>query len=434
MIKKLPADIHHKPKEQKMTDMQAYETDFNNYLLKYKYSPKRIHLYIKDFRNIMYNKTGVTEKDIDSYVQNRSHVRKRISIVRKYLKTKNLYYNKDAFYNKPQGLTIDKAVKEYIFEHKRKNMSNRTLKSIYHSFKLFENFLKQNRITVINNVTKKILNDFKLYLYSYKKKNNKSLEVSTQALILVKVQRLFLFLLREGYITYNPALFLRLPRLNKKISRKVFGINEIERFFENTNTNTLTGERNRTVFEVFYSCGLRISELINLEAKNINLEDETVLIKNGKGGTDRVSVLTKTAARYLKKYINEVREKIFSGKTELLFVTSKGKKLDEKYLHSRVDAICRKAEIKKQIDIHSFRRSLATHLLEKGADVRYVQRILGHKSINSTKKYIKITTKDLCKAIEKYHPRGKEEKKVRFICREGKYDVYRRNVLKETKN
>ena len=357
--------------------------DFSEYLNKNRYSAKRIPIYLKDMKNIYADKTEITESDIKNYNQEREHVKKRTDIVVKYLKTKNLYA-KNLLNIACVSLSIESSIEKYITDMQRKNFKYGSIKGAKYSLGLLKNFLSQYNITEINAVDKKLLSDFKLYLYSYKKSCGSNLNISTQAAVLISIKKYFGYLVRDNILLHNPSLSIKLPRMNKRISQKIFTKTEINEFLNVIDSASLFGFRDRTLFELLYAIGVRRKEIISIKLKHVNFENETIMIREGKGEIDRYCVLTQTAKEYLRVYMENVRHKILKKEEEkgYLFTTANGNPLDEKYIRKRIRRYLELADIKKQMEIHSFRRSLATHLLDRGADIRYVQRILGHKSIN----------------------------------------------------
>ena len=177
---------------------------------------------------------------------------------------------------------------------------------------------------------------------------------------------------------------------------------------------------NKTIFELLYSTGIRVNELVNLKLEDLRLNDNMINIINAKGRKDRVCVLTNVSKIYIKLFITKVRNNYIKdnkhNETQYVFTRTSGKKLSSSDIETKIKRYISIAGIKKHISCHAFRRSLATHLLEQNVSVRYIQNILGHKNINTTLTYLKVSTNKLREILLTYHPREKY-----FLNKEVKY-------------
>ena len=231
---------------------------------------------------------------------------------------------------------------------------------------------------------------------------------SSQARILSGIKAFFKFLVLEETIEESPAELIEAPRLNRKIP-DILSINEIDRMKLAIDLSTDLGHRNKAIIETLYSCGLRVSELINLTISNLYLQDGFIKVK-GKGNKERLVPISEHAINDITIYLDEIRPS-FPVKEEaedVLFLNRRGRKLTRVMIFTIVKELARAAEIKKEISPHTFRHSFATHLVESGADLRAVQDMLGHASITTTEIYTHIEQKHLRETILKYHPRSME--------------------------
>jgi len=214
------------------------------------------------------------------------------------------------------------------------------------------------------------------------------------------------FLVREKYRDDNPAALLEVPKHSVPLP-EVMSIEEIEAFFEAIPLDTLYGVRDRTLFELIYSCGLRISEAAELKIGSIHMT-ERLLRVHGKGGRQRLVPIGEEAVHWLQIYIHQVRPHLLksSRMEDRVFVSMRGGGLSRKSIWKRFKEICSRADIEAKV--HTLRHSFATHLLQGGADLRSVQELLGHADISTTQIYTHVENEQLRTAHRDLHPRGSE--------------------------
>ncbi|MFO7849579.1 MAG: tyrosine recombinase [Spirochaetia bacterium] len=212
------------------------------------------------------------------------------------------------------------------------------------------------------------------------------------------------FLVRDEYRRDNPAQMIDLPKRSIPLP-EVLSRNDVEKFFRYIGSDSLYDLRDRTLFEVIYSCGLRVSEVAELKVSNIFLE-EGLLRVYGKGGRERIVPVGEQALSRLKTYLTEVRPKLLKPgkKTGHLFLSMRGTGLSRKGIWKRFKEICTKAGLDAKV--HTLRHSFATHLLQGGADLRSVQELLGHVDIGTTQIYTHIENHELAGVHANFHPRG----------------------------
>jgi integrase/recombinase XerD len=201
--------------------------------------------------------------------------------------------------------------------------------------------------------------------------------------------------------------------------RSILTIQEINKLLAVPNLHSILGFRDRAILETLYSTGVRNMELRNLTVKDIDFKKRTLQILKGKNSVDRIVPCGMVALEFLGEYIGSVRpylaERSFDGEneTDILFLARKGTQLSNYALWKIVKVCARKSGIKKNISAHVLRHTMATHLLEAGLDLRYIQEILGHKSLDSTQVYTRVALGNLKKMYRRYHPRERRKRKGR---------------------
>ncbi len=281
-----------------------------------------------------------------------------------------------------------------------RGLSKNTIESYERDIKELKRFLETKKIfnTPITCDTSQI----KFFIYE----NSKVKSSTTQARQISSLKSFFNYLMFEKYRQTSPVELIESPKIIKKLP-SVLSIEEINRIINTINLSKPHGHRNKTIIEILYSCGLRVSELVNLKISNLFLKEKLILIK-GKGNKERLVPLNSLSKKYIEIYINNIRslQKIPADFTDILFLNRNGKTLTRAMIFHIIKVATKAAGIQKQISPHTFRHSFATHLLENGADLRMIQQLLGHESITTTEIYIHLNMTKLRKEILKYHPRS----------------------------
>jgi integrase/recombinase XerD len=273
-----------------------------------------------------------------------------------------------------------------------------TISSYRRDLKIFQNFLEAKKINSWTGVGRSQISAFLL------KRREEGINPASVARELVAIKMFFRFLCQEGLLKDNPSQVLESPRLWKRLP-KALSVEEVERILRGPKTRKPLEFRDRTCLEVLYATGMRVSEAANLKTVHLNL-DIGFLRCQGKGGKERIVPLGKTAVKYLNNYISQVRPALVKREDQgYLFLSHLGKKLSRQSLWKMIKKYASRARIKKDITPHTLRHSFATHLLERGADLRVVQEMLGHANISTTQIYTHVN-KDRLKTIHKmFHPR-----------------------------
>ncbi|AZI34482.1 site-specific tyrosine recombinase XerD [Kaistella carnis] len=242
------------------------------------------------------------------------------------------------------------------------------------------------------------------YLFQLSKKK---FSERTQARWVSSIKSFFKYLVDDEVRTDNPAALLEGPKLGLYLP-DTLSFEDVERIIIAIDINTDLGKRNQCMIEVLYGCGLRVSELIDLKISNINFK-ESYLKVEGKGDKSRFVPLALYTSQLIKDYITNVRSKYKINKKceDILFLNSRGSSMSRVIVFIIIKELTEKAGISKKISPHTFRHSFATHLLQNGADLRYIQEMLGHSSITTTEIYTHLKNEELRDVILNYHPRNK---------------------------
>ena len=274
--------------------------------------------------------------------------------------------------------------------------SKNTLSAYRSDLNIFSKWLNQKPFT---SVDKKLVHDY----FSYRKKSN--LSAASRSRILTCLHSFFQYLLNNQKMINDPTEQMDYPKLEKKLP--IFlNIQEVEKLIEAPNTNSIYGQRDRAMLELLYSCGLRVSELISLSYHNLNLKEEFVRV-HGKGNKERMLPLGEVAIDFLDQYERNSRTLLLkNGQCDSYFLSNRGSAMSRQNFFYIIKGYAATAGINKPISPHSLRHAFATHLVQKGADLRSVQLMLGHSDISSTQLYTHIQNAQLKMQHQKHHPRG----------------------------
>ena len=227
---------------------------------------------------------------------------------------------------------------------------------------------------------------------------------ASQARILSSVNHFYDFLILQNVIEKNPVTFIELPKQTKKIPI-ILSVEEIDLLQSHVNFSTLEGIRNDVIIETIYSCGLRVSELVDLKISDLFFKEGFIKIL-GKGSKQRFVPISEAAINKINYYIKNIRSQVKIKPTaeDVVFLNRRGAKLTRAMIFTILKDLANLSGINKNISPHTLRHSFATHLLENGADLRSIQLMLGHESITTTEVYLHLDKKKLKLEIEKYHP------------------------------
>jgi integrase/recombinase XerD len=283
-----------------------------------------------------------------------------------------------------------------------KSLSENSVEAYQHDvLKLVQYFDSQNIEIQPGDISLAQLQDFLKWI------NQLGMSAKTQARVISGLKTFFKYLLLENMIRSNPAELLEAPRTGRVLP-DTLNINEIDRLFQAIDLSSTEGERNKTILEFLYGCGLRVSELTNLKISDIRFNDGFLSVI-GKGNKQRLVPVGHSALKQLDIYLHQIRNHIViqKGHEDFIFLNNRGKKITRVMVFYIVKSLAEKAGIRKTISPHTFRHSFATHLIEGGADLRAVQEMLGHASITTTEIYTHLDRDYLRSNILQFHPRAK---------------------------
>jgi integrase/recombinase XerD len=260
-------------------------------------------------------------------------------------------------------------------------------------------------VTHPQQVSRAVLERYQRWLFHYRKKDGEPLAVTSRRSKIVPLRGFFKWLTRTGEIPANPAADIDLPRKIKRLPRAVMTQEEVERVMGVADTATVIGLRDRAMMEVLYATGMRRMEISNLEITDIDPDRALVLIRLGKGQKDRLIPLGVRALHWVRKYLEEARGQLaWNADDATLFLGNEGRPLSPLWLSTliakRVDA----AGIGKRGSCHLFRHTMATLMLEGGADIRFIQAMLGHAELSTTQIYTQVAISQLSQVHAMTHP------------------------------
>ena len=293
--------------------------------------------------------------------------------------------------------TSIKGFKSYL--QIERSLSDNSVQAYIRDIKKFSSYAIPLNLNELK-ITRENISDFLAEL----KDNN--ISARSQARIISGIKAYYKYLIMEDYIKFNPTELIESPKIGLKLP-DTLSLIEIDKLIAAVDLSNSQGERNRAILETLYSCGLRVSELINLQLSNIHFK-EGYLKVIGKGDKERLAPIGGRALHYLKIYINEVRnhKSIKKGHEDFVFLNNRGAKLTRVMIFLIIQKLSEIIGLKKKISPHTFRHSFATHLIEGGADLRAVQEMLGHESITTTEIYTHLDKDYLRSNIIQFHPRS----------------------------
>lgn len=291
------------------------------------------------------------------------------------------------------------TIKLYVrYLRLERNLSPNTIEAYRNDLAHLEAFMMRNDLK-LENVTLEQLHTFAASLHEY------GITPRSQARVLSGVRSFFRFLVLDGVVENDPTELLEWPSLPEHLP-VVLTLEEIDRIEDSIDLSKAEGARNRAIIEVLFSCGLRVSELVNMKLSDLYLEDRVLLVR-GKGNKERLVPVSNKAIADLKRwFFDRNLMKIKPGEDDYVFLNRRGAHLTRTMILIMVKRQAEKAGIKKTISPHTFRHSFATALLQGGADLRSIQAMLGHEKIDTTLVYTHISNEQLRKAILEHHPRN----------------------------
>jgi len=299
------------------------------------------------------------------------------------------------------------VITEYKNQLKVIGYAPKTIEGYAYGLSCFKNWLLDNNITDLKKITRQTILDYQADVMSGAK------AVETKAIKIRAVKRLFEYLEDTHRLLINPTEgIVETCRKNRKTGR-VLTTKEMTKLLDQPNLSLNSQIRDKAVMEVLYATGIRSDELLRLNIYDPDFKDKVLYIRKGKGKKQRVVPLGDAAVKYLKEYLEKIRPRHArrNPKEKTLFLTVEGLPLTWNCMRTKIDMYRKQAGIKEPVGLHAFRRSCATHMLQQGADIRYIQKLLGHKYLKTTQQYTKVMPVDVKKIHLKTHPNSAREKK-----------------------
>jgi len=276
-----------------------------------------------------------------------------------------------------------------------RGLSVNTVESYTRDIKNFLAYIEG--LNTITGVERKIMHEYIVKLYDV------GLDPRSIARSVSALKTFFSFLLREGLIKDDPCVNLKAPRFAKNLP-SALTVDEIDRIFNVVDTQKWEGVRDRAMLELLYAFGLRVSELVGLKKEDVNLEQNFIVVRAGKGGKDRMTLVGESAKKWMILYLEKGLDRLMVN--DFFFITRRNRPLTRQALWLKIKEYALKANVTKQVYPHILRHSFATHMLEGGADLRVIQTLLGHSSITTTEIYTHVCNEFLKEEYERFHPKG----------------------------
>lgn len=292
-------------------------------------------------------------------------------------------------------------IKDFVAYLKiEKGLSENSIEAYLNDVLKLENYSRQNG-KEISDLGYNDLKNFVSELYDL------GLSARSQARIISGIKQFYLFLILENILQNDPSELLEMPKIGRKLP-EVLSVEEIDQLIYAIDLSKPEGHRNKAILETLYSCGLRVSELVNLRFEDLFFTDGFLRI-TGKGNKQRLVPVSQTVEKEINIYVENIRTqlKIKTGNESYVFLNRRGAKLTRNMIFTIIKDLSTSINLQKNISPHTFRHSFATHLLEGGANLRAIQEMLGHESITTTEIYTHLDQSFLKEAIISYHPRNK---------------------------
>lgn len=313
-------------------------------------------------------------------------------------------------------MDIFRAIKKYNTWQRAVGRSPYTIKASRNVLKNLALFLKSIDIEKIEDITPDSLREYQEELcFRPSKWGGGQLKTRSQEFMLGIVRAFCRWLVMEEYLISDPARYIQLPKKPRPLPKDILEIKEVKKLIkEAEKEKTARGYRNRLILEMLYSTAMRRSELAFLKVADVDYHAGYIYIKEGKGRKDRVVPVGDSVCRLIEDYVLAVRQEFLKGEDDgYLFLNRWGKGMGPMAVYAVVKRYAHLAGIKKTVNTHTFRHTCATHMLREGAHVRHLQEMLGHKSLESTQVYTRVTITELKKVHSKYHPREMESQPPR---------------------
>ena len=293
----------------------------------------------------------------------------------------------------------------YLAHLSEKNYSVHTIATRDNYLRMFITWCDERGLTRPRQLDRPILERYQRHLFYHRKADGEPLSTSSQHVRIIPIRHWLHWLVKQGHLLYSPAADLELPRMEKRLPRAILSAKEAEAVLAVPNVGTAVGLRNRAMLETLYSTGMRRLELIGLHVHDLDFERGTVMIRQGKGKKDRMIPIGERALAWIDKYRDSARPELVSGRDDgTLFLSDEGDVFRPNHLTRMVRVIVEAANLGKKGSCHLFRHTMATLMLENGADIRFIQAMLGHVCLSTTQIYTQVSIRQLKAIHTATHP------------------------------
>ncbi len=294
---------------------------------------------------------------------------------------------------------------QYISWMRVHNYATSTVERTEYMLSRFFTWCKHRGITQPKEVSRFILERYQRYIFNYRTKEGKPFKMTTQANHLTHVCSFFSWLAKERKILFNPASEIEMPKKEKHLPHHILTTKQVNRILSQPDITSLFGLRDRAIMETLYSTGMRRNELSNLKILDLYLEQGTVIIRQGKGRKDRMIPIGRNALEWIEKYMRFARNNLVKEPDDgYLFLTKSGRSVTPSFVSKQMHFYIKEAGITHGGSCHIFRHTMATLMLENGADIRHIQKILGHSKLETTQIYTEVSIRSLKSIHQRTHP------------------------------
>jgi integrase/recombinase XerD len=300
---------------------------------------------------------------------------------------------------------LEQAMQNYLAARGAQQFSSSAIASTRLALRRFARWARTRGVRTVRQVTRRVVEQYQQALFHYRKKDGCPLKSITQHHLLVDLRGFCRWLARNHLLPSDPSDLIELPRLPERLPQNPLSLRQADHVLALADLATPLGLRDRTIMELLLSTGMRRMEILALHLRDLSLEASTIWIQKGKGGRSRLIPLGRRARFWLEKYLLRSRPKLLKdNSSDTLFLTVRGKPMALHSLTLLLASYCRRAGVATPGAVHIFRHTFATFMLEGGADIRYIQEMLGHARLDTTQLYTRVSIKHLIEVHRRSHP------------------------------
>lgn len=305
-------------------------------------------------------------------------------------------------------LALSPAMAAFLAHERVMNLSRWTIVNHENQLHFFLAWCRERGIERVTEVTRQMIIQYQRHVFHYRNDEGEQLAFTTQKQRLLVVMGMFKWLTRENLIPFNPATEIDLPKTVRRLPRFVLSPEEVDKIMTQPDLTDAIGIRDRAMLELLYSTGMRRGEMMNLKLYDMDLDRSTVLIREGKWRRDRIVPIGERAVAWLQKYLADVRPWFaLDPDNMVLFISHRGAPLSRNQISYSVRQYVKHSGIGRKGACHMFRHAMATAMLENGADIRFIQQMLGHRSLETTEIYTHVSIRKLQQIHAATHPASK---------------------------